>query len=208
VTGIDKGELVTPPLSPERTGLFENIVEWFIEHCGNLVWHSLSQRKRRRVRVAASRYPVGFWKKVIELAANFGTDAVLVVPFDPIGRDISTWTYQNPNDLPAGLHHVEFRQDQPTGGGLGYTATIEGINVYTARFPSERVWLLSARMLRSIRYARLPSGNLVDIAFEEADDPRSSTLVESFAQQVEWNDLPIIELILRPSKASQAADAV
>jgi hypothetical protein len=82
-------------------------------------------------------------------AADFGTDAVLLVPFDPIGSDVSTWTYRPTNELPAGLH-VEVRQNQPTGGGAGYVATVEGINVYTAQLPPDRVWLFSARTLRSI----------------------------------------------------------
>ena len=195
VGGIDKGELVTPPLSPERTDLFETIVGWFIEHRGNLVWQSFCQRRRQRVRIASSRYPIGFWKKVVKLAADFGTDAVLLVPFDPIGSDISTWTYRHGDDLPAGLH-VEFRQNQPTGGGTGYVATVEGSKFYTAQLPADRVWLFSARTLGSILYARLPSGNLVDLVFDEADDPRQSTFVVSFAQMLEWHDLPIIEFVL------------
>jgi hypothetical protein len=203
IRGIDKGELVTPPLSPERTGMFELIVDEFTAWRGLLAWNSFCRRKRQRVQIAASRYPVGFWNKVIELAADFGTEAVLVVPYDPIGGDISTWTIQQPDDLP-GLH-IEYRQDQPTGGGFGYTATIEGINVYTAHFPPDRAWLFSARSLRSVRYARLPTGDLVDLAFDEADDPRASSFVASFAQEVEWNDLPIIELVLRSRKATQAA---
>ena len=202
IGGINKGELVTPPLSPEQTGLFEVVVDGFIGSRGLLVWNSFCRLKRKQVHIAASRYPIGFWTKVIELAAEFGTEAVLVVPFDPVGHDISTWTIKQPDDLP-GLH-IEYRQNQPTGGGFGYTATIEGISVYAAHFPPDRAWLFSARTLRSIRYARLPSGDLVDLAFNEADDPRASAFVVSFAQEIEWNDLPIIELVLRSRKAQQA----
>jgi hypothetical protein len=52
------------------------------------------------------------------------------------------------------------------------------------------------------------SGNLVDLAFNEGDDPYNSAFAVSFAQEVEWNDVPIIELVLRPRAAKQAAAGV
>lgn len=74
-------------------------------------------------------------------------------------------------DLPGGVD-VEYKQNEPTGGGTGYLAIVEGINVYMAQLPPNRVWLFSARKLQSILYARLASDDLVDLLFEEADDPR------------------------------------
>ncbi len=201
ITGIDKGELVTPPLSQD-TGLFKAIAERFIQGRGKVVWQNFCQIRRKPVRIAASRYPVGFWKKVGELAVVVGPDPVLLVPFTPIGRDISNWQYNSP--APEGLN-VEIRPNQPTGAGFGYRATIDGVNVYTINLPSDRAWLFSAHMLRSIRYSSLPSGNLVDLSFEEGGNPHNSTFVVSFAQTVEWSDLPIVELVLRSRATKQAA---
>jgi hypothetical protein len=133
IAGINKGELVTPPLSQD-TGLFEAIADRFIQSRGHLVWNSFVRIRRKQVRVAASRYPLGFWKKVIELSTAVGPDPVLLVPFTPIGSDISRWRY---NPAPEGLN-VEFRQDRPTGAGFGYGATIDGINIYTINLPSDR----------------------------------------------------------------------
>lgn len=200
ITGINKGELVSPPLSQD-TGLFDAIVDRFIQWRGKLVWHRFLQIKRKQVGVAASRYPLGFWKKVLELSAVVGPDPVLLVPFTPIGRDISNWQY---SPTPEGLN-IEFRQNQPTGAGFGYRSTIDGINVYTINLPSDQAWLFSGRMLRSIRYARLQGGNLVDLLFNEADDPHKSSFTVHFAQEVEWNDTPIFELQLRSRATKQAA---
>jgi hypothetical protein len=144
---------------------------------------------------------LGFWKKVAELSAGVGPDPVLLVPLTPIGSDIGTWRY---SPIPEGLT-VEFRDNQPTGAGFGYRATIDGVNVYAINLPSDRAWLFSGRMLRSIRYAPLESGNLVDLVFNEADDPHNSSFMVHFAQEVGWNDTPIIELVLRARAAKLAA---
>jgi hypothetical protein len=180
------------------------VAERFIQSRGQMVWNSFNRIRRRQVRVAASRYPVGFWSKVIEVAAGVGPDPVLLVPFNPIGNDISKWRY---NAAPGDLN-VEFRQGQPTGAGFGYMATIDGINVYAIRLPADRAWLFSGRILRSVRYSRLVSGNLVDLTFNEGDDPHNSSFLVHFAQIVEWNDTPVIELVLRSRTANQAGARV
>jgi hypothetical protein len=74
---------------------------------------------------------------------------------------------------------------------------VEGLDVYTTQLPAERSWLFSKTTLRSVSYARLQSGNFVDVVFEEGEDSRKSRLRVRFRQSTAWNDTPIIEIVLR-----------
>jgi hypothetical protein len=209
IDGIDKGQLMTPAMSP-ASNLEEAIVGWFPEHLANLIQREFGRRRRRTVRIARSAYPRRYWQTVVEHAARFVEGAVLLVPFDPIGRSISEWLYGHAADRPAHLS-VEWLEGRPSGGGASYVGTVERLDVYTSQLPAERSWLFSKTTLRSVSYARLKSGNFVDIVFEEGEDPRKSRLRVRFRQSTAWNDVPIIEIVLRDRmrrKVPQAATAV
>jgi hypothetical protein len=98
-------------------------------------------------------------------------------------------------------------EGRPSGGGTSYVGTVEGLDVYTSQFPAERSWLFSKTTLRSVSYARLQSGNFVDIVFEEGEDPRKSRLRVRFRQSAAWNDVPIIEIVLRDRIRTKPAPA-
>jgi hypothetical protein len=206
IDGIDKGQLMTPAMSPANTGLDEAIVGWFPEHLANLIQREFGRRRRRTVRIACSAYPRRYWQTVVEHAARFVQGAVLLVPFDPIGRNISEWLYGHAADRPEHLS-VEWLEGRPSGGGAGYVGTVEGLDVYTSQFPAERSRLFSKTTLRSVSYARLQSGNFVDIVFEEGEDPRKSRLRVRFRQSTAWNDVPIIEIVLRDRIRTKPAPA-
>jgi hypothetical protein len=208
IDGIDKGQLMTPAMSP-ASNLEEAIVGWFPEHLANLIQREFGRRRRRTVRIARSAYPRRYWQRV-EHAARFVDGAVLLVPFDPIGKNISEWLYGHAADRPAHLS-VEWLEGRPSGGGASYVGTVERLDVYTSQLPAERSWLFSKTTLRSVSYARLKSDNFVDIVFEEGEDPRKSRLRVRFRQSTAWNDVPIIEIVLRDRmrrKVPQAATAV
>jgi hypothetical protein len=206
IDGIDKGQLTTPAMSPANTGLEETIVGWFPEHLANLIQREFGRRRRRTVRIACSAYPRRYWQTVVEHAAQFVQGAVLLVPFEPIGRNISEWLYGHAADRPVHLS-VEWLEGRPSGGGASYVGTVEGLDVYTSQFPAERSWLFSKTTLRSVSYARLQSGNFVDIVFEEGEDPRKSRLRVRFRQSAAWNDVPIIEIVLRDRIRTKPAPA-
>ena len=44
---------------------------------------------------------------------------------------------------------------------------------------------------------QVTGGNFVDIVFEEGENPRNSRLRVRFRQSTVWNDVPIIEIVLR-----------
>ena len=98
---------------------------------------------------------------------------MLLVPFDPIGRDISGWLYGQAANRPANLQ-VEWLKDHENGGGVGYVGTVEGIDVYVAQLPVHQSLVFSSRALRSITYATLPNGVLLDIKLDEGEDPSES----------------------------------
>jgi hypothetical protein len=164
ITGIDKGVLVSPAMSPSNTGLVEVLVNAFKSWLADDVRRQFNVRDRPVVRIAESRYPVGYWRRVNELARDIGGEAVLVVPFEPIGRNISEWLYGRPENRPSGLR-VEWRAGRRSGGGTEYDATVEGIEVYMDRLEANRSMLFGRTSLRSIVHSPLQSGHLVDIDF-------------------------------------------
>lgn len=206
-TGIRKGELVTPFMSSD-TGLPGVFAQWVAEHLSGLVWRNFFSRPRRRIRIAQSRYPAGFWKKVIETAAPMGDDAVLLVPYQSIGDDLSHWLYSRADERPKDLN-IKVKEGHPTGGGAGYLGTVQGsIDVFMYNgMPSDRALLLSAKALRSISHARLKNGHRIDITFDEAVDPSKSAIVVHFVQTTEWDVSPIIEFVLRAKAVPEAAPA-
>ena len=195
IDGIDKGQLTTPAMSPTNTDLSEAIVSWFPEYQANLIRGEFGRHHHRAVRMARSAYPRRYWKMVAEHAARFVEGAVLLVPFDPIGRNLSERHYSHAAD-PA-HPSIEWLEGRPSGGGASYVGTVDGLDVYASQLPAERSWLFSRTTLRSVAFARLQSGNFVDVVFEEGEDPQKSRLRVRFRQSTAWNDVPVIEIVLR-----------
>jgi hypothetical protein len=128
-TGVDKGELTSPIMSPGNTGLVDAIVTGFRECLEDRVRRDFNRRRRRVIRMAPSGYPERYWQKVVEYGRSFANEVVLLVPFEPIGRDISGWLYGHADNRPNNLR-IEWLQGRQSGGGVAYDGTIEGIDVY------------------------------------------------------------------------------
>lgn len=206
VNGIDKGQMTTPALAPPTTGLEEMIVSVFTQHLANLTRMEFGRHRHQTVRMACSAYPRRYWQTVVKHAAQFTDGAVLLVPFNPTGRNISERLYHHAAGLPADVR-IERLEGRQSGGGASYVGTVEEIDVYTTQLPAERSWLFSRTTLRSVAYGRLQSGNFVDVVFEEGEDPRKSRLRVRFHQSAEWNDIPIIEIVLRDRIRARPAAA-
>jgi hypothetical protein len=143
---------------------------------------------------------------VVEQAPGIGPEPTLLVPYDNIGEEISLSAHGIKTALPPDLH-VKFVDNMPTGSGVAYLGDINGVHVYQTIPPTQQPVLFSGSCLRRITYAQVAEGyGPVTFEFQEADDPQRSGVVMRFAQQLEWDDTPVIEFELMADPDGQDAE--
>ena len=124
---------------------------------------------------------------------------MIPVPYKGIGDQVSMATIRG--DLLSGL--ASRVADMPSGEGIGYLGTIEGIHIYNAIVLTDRAILCSGLLLQQIDYGVVHgTEDIVDFNFIESDDPRKSGVRLKFAQRVNWSDDVFIEIRLNPILAS------
>jgi hypothetical protein len=195
ITGIDKGEFVNPMMSWETSNLNQFIVDAFRQCLTQYVWAEFFNREREVVDIDSSTYPDGYWNIVLACADDVGAQPTILVPYDPVGTTITNWTYrlaERPNNLE--IQRMEGRQG---GGGTGYLATVNGIDVFTAPDDPNHSYLFSALMIKSINYRLVTPDAFISVALDEGDDPRKSEIVVRFSQFVRWRSTSIVELVLK-----------
>ena len=195
INGVDKGELVTPPMSwissndPNKV-----LADAFRQTLTQYVWGDFFRRPREVVHIDSSGYPGGYFDAVAEHADRVGSRPTLLVPYDPIGNTISQWTYRLA-DKPDHIE-VERREGREGGGGTGYLGTIAGTDIFTADVEEDRSYLYSALMLKSVTYHHVTPSAYIEVIFEEGENPWKGTILVRFAQSMTWSDYPVIELKL------------
>jgi hypothetical protein len=196
VTSIDKGDLVTPPMSwGNLKDLNKVIVESFREGLAQHVWAQFSQRQRDLVHVDSSDYPSAYFDAVASHVGRVGSRPTLLVPYNRIGNTVSHWSYGLTTDKPE---HLQFKRlkGRESGGGIGYLGTVNGTDIFTTPGDEDRSYLFSALMLRSVTYNRVTPSAYVDVIFEEGEDPWRGAIVIRFSQSLKWSDDPVVELVL------------
>lgn len=196
IKGVDKGELVTPPMSWVSSNDTNKVIAGaFRQTLTQYVWAEFSQRPREVVHIDSSSYPGGYFDMVASHADRVGPRPTLLVPYDPIGNTVSQWTY-GLTDKPDNIR-VKRRKEREGGGGTGYLGTIDGTDIFTAGdIEKDRSGLYSALMLKSVTYNRVTPSAYLDVIFEEGEDPWKGTILVRFAQSMTWSEDPVIELVL------------
>jgi hypothetical protein len=197
VNGIDKGEFTDPEQSASSSGLNGVIASYFKDRLVSLIWAQLGKRRAGIVEINASEYPAGYWQRVVSEARKLGRHAILVVPYDPIGEDITGWQRTRQSERPNDIK-IERRPDGRNGGGVSYLATIEGIDVYMGRdMPPDRSLLMSSAALLTVTYHHVETDNVfVTLSFDERDDPRKGSFTVRFCQSTAWDSSPVVEFKL------------
>jgi hypothetical protein len=193
VTGMDKGDFVTPSMSVQRPAeLSESLAGWFAETLGTYVWRSFGSRERETIIVDAEAGAPEYWDAVFAAVGKVGPDPALLVPMDPIGNSVTSWQYANQAERPAG-RTVEYRQDRNSGPGAGYVATMDGVDIFMSDLKSNESCLMSSSGLETIVYHPVAAGQpLVTMEFVEEPDPRKSKIIARFAQKAVWHRSPVI----------------
>jgi hypothetical protein len=207
VNGIDKSGFVTPSMAWEGTSNLNRLIsEMFRDHLTSLVWWSFWQRQRESLQIEDP--DSGFWDAVVQNAGGMGSAVALLTDYDPFGAILSRWTHSPPDQRPAG-RRIEYVQGHPSGGGTGYVGTIDDIEVFTTNVEDHHSYLFSSTMLDLVTYRLVAPDAVVSLEFEEGDNPWSGTVVVRFAQEVLWQDAPVLDLIADdPQPSVDAAPSV
>jgi hypothetical protein len=205
--GLDKAQLTTPPLAWPQTDLPNSLAGWFQESLVSRIWMSFGQRPKQFIRMPTAGYPDEFWRLVEERAALVGGKPVLLVPYDPIGENLSNWLYARAAERPAGLR-IDYLSGRGNGGGIAYEATVNGVDVYIAhQMPRDRAVLFSDMALRSIEHMTIAAdGRIAEVTFEEGRDPHKSIIRVRFDQRAGWDNSPIFEFVLEDVSAADEED--
>jgi hypothetical protein len=181
----------------EIPNIFVNILR---ENLSAFVWQELYRRPKRIVPIDISESTLPFWERVISEAASVGPEPMVLVPFDPIGEEVSMASMQHQG---LGGFYLSREAGLPTGGGgTGYLASIEGIPVYAARILGMQAILCSRLMIRTIDYGGVDGKDeIVDFTFVDGEDAEKSQVRIQIAQRVNWSDDVFVEFELRVSSS-------
>lgn len=195
---IDKGLFTLPQLSGAT---FDDLPGMFVEvlqsHLQNHIWRDFYGRPKRLVQVSIANETDTFWQRAVADAAVVGPDPILLVPYATLGDQIAMATMLG--NAPAGMT-IDRDQQMPSGGGVGYLGSIEGLPVYSSQIFIDRAVLCSSRLLRSITYGVVHgTQDVADFEFIISDEPERSRIRLKFAQRTEWADDVFVEFDLRES---------
>lgn len=192
---IDKGSFVMPEMSELS---FNELPELFSDVCRNMsadrVWRELYTRPKKKVRVDISKSTERFWKRVFAEAPGVGPAPILIVPYNPLGEEMFAALHRQPG-VPLSKYNVVHEKGVPSGGGVGYQGTVEGIRVYAGpNILNEMGLLCSSQSIRSIRYGVIHGESAVaDFTFLDGDDLAASRVKLKIAQEVDWSDDIFVE---------------
>ncbi len=200
--GIDKGQLVSPPMSDMSVDdLLSITVRTEREYLASDVWQEFSLRAREQHSLDITAPDVNRWRAILDQAPCVGSRPTLLVPYEPFGEEISSWTDLRDRPQEFNIEHVA---GMPSGGGTGYMGTIDGVHVYELNGAPNRAILCSGRCLRSVTYQLLPNRNdLVDVSLEEGEDPERSQFRMRTAQVLDWSNDPILEFTWPPTQSAE-----
>jgi hypothetical protein len=201
INGIDKARFVTPSMAWESAGDLNRLIAEGLQNClTSYIWRSWWQRSREAFEIDGS--DEGFWDEIAQNAQRVGLPATLLTDYDPFGAILSRWTNSPPDRRPAG-RQIEYVQGHPSGGGIGYVGTIDGVEVFTADVEEGHSYLFSALMLEAISYRLVTPDDFVSVEFQEGDNPWNGTIVVRFAQEAVWRKMPVVDLVTENTPADE-----
>ena len=191
VLGIDKGELVDPPMGVESSNLPEFIAAVVRDKAASHVLELLSGRRRWIVNVQGQAENEVFWRAASRFVERVGTDPIMLVSRAAQARMMRWLLYSGPGKTTDLRIERKSREDV----GFPYIITVEGVDVYGANLQRGTAWLFSAKYLRAVRYAILDNkGRHITLTYKPTDDTKG-TLEAEFVQTAKWRRRnPIFEV--------------
>lgn len=197
---IDKGLFVSPAMTDMSINdVLSMTVEVARDFLANDIWQELLRRPHEQLALDVTAEAPDRWRALLDRAPTVGPRPTLLVPFEPFGEELSTWTYSLERPQGFDIEHID---GMPSGGGTGYTGTINGVHVYVGDGLSNRAVLFSGSCLRRVSYQWLPDQeDVVDVSLIEGENPERSTLSIRTVQVAEWTADPVLEFAWSPIPA-------
>ncbi len=197
IPNVNKASLTNPPLEPPGLNLESTLASSIRQFAGDFVWIAFAQQQRTKKIIDFDVIDEKYWEAIKPLVEEIGANPVLLVSSHDEESKVSELRFASEDEFP----NLEINYKQDSHFSQRYLATIEGVDVYSADFPSGTAWLFSAQKLKSVRYSEIgDDGHCVELSFEPDDDFKG-TLKACFLQQIEWSVGEIFE-ITTPSPAT------
>lgn len=190
LTGIGKGQFVTPPMEQESVNFAEVMSSSVCSSAARRVWGLFTKRPRIPVEITERLEDEAFWQKAAPYVASVGPNPVLVVSITAEARSFRRFMYSDAKEQ-SGLRIERQSKGKPEGR---YIANVEGVDVYGADFDAGVAWLFSSETLQRVIYAELDEHKHFVVASFEEGDASKGALAFSFYQRVDWRDLPVFEI--------------
>lgn len=191
ITGVNKGQLVEPPMDTEIINFTESLARRTCNSAAKRIWASFIRRQRERQQFETEIQDPDFWHHTAQAADRVGPDPVLLISNQEEGRIIRRrFVYVRGDEKPP--VEVQIKPKGEVGGS--YIATIEGVDVYGVNFEPGNAWLFSARSLQAINYYAIGDLNhSVELSFK-SDDGITGALLIRYSQSADWAETPIVEI--------------
>jgi hypothetical protein len=187
--GISKAQWTEPPMETPPSGLAELLVSRSREQAGGHAWDEFRRRPRIAVDVRAGPDRELFWQEIAPLVAEVGPDPVIVLSQTAEGAAMRRLMRAAPSDRPS----LKFERRSRESRGGSYLGTMEGVDLFAAKFTAGVAWLFSAKALLEVRYAEIESAQFVKVVFDPGEET-TGTLRVHLRNYFHWSDAPIFEI--------------
>jgi hypothetical protein len=193
VTGINKADYITPPMTDVASDFEEYLAQRFAQGMSWWVWNFFWDLNWRVVQIEAEMNTPVFWDQIIAEAAHVGPEPAALVP-NAVGGAVMSWRYGDPDAAPAG-RTVRAADDRKGGYMAGYVGTIDDVDVFMNNFRPNDSRVFSQTMLETVVYHPLADGHYVSVEFEPGDDPRQSKLIIKYSLKVVWRHHEVVKIL-------------
>jgi len=184
---MDRGSFTDPPMSGLK---FDDLPPLFAKVTRNnlarVVWRDFHHQPRMIIPIDLEDGTNLFWRSVVDEAQHVGPEPMVLVPYHPFANEIQDALL--PILGAGGMEGFDLVREEniQTGAGIGYMGTINGVRVYTAGDLRDFAILASRQAITSIDYVPVHGDQLVDLEFEDGDDPERSWVRITVAQRITW----------------------
>jgi hypothetical protein len=187
---LDKGNLTDPLMAHPSLNEFEFWVEVFLNTLIVRTMNEFLARPREKIIVESED---AFWSLVQQRRGDIGPRPALFVPA-AIANQVMMWS-EGFEEKPDFVSTISRDPEQLTGHGVGYMATVNGMEILSFGMPADMALLFSMEILKSVSASSIDTaGHLVDVEFEHDGDPHNGRLSATMAVELHWDDSPMFEI--------------
>ncbi|HEV2081820.1 MAG TPA: hypothetical protein VGR32_05120 [Brevundimonas sp.] len=193
VPNMDRNEFLDPEIEPQSSNYIEVFAGAAAEQLIAPLWASFLARPIQDVLLKSRPDSLRFWTAITERASKLGREYILILSGSAYRLFEDRWVNA---DSHADELDVEYRRERDR---RTYRRSVGDLDIH--EFETQRVmegFLIPTDLLREVRYARQPGGNVVDADWlENAEQPRQGRIRLRYTPIYVWEDKPIVRIRFR-----------